>query len=123
LETIRNRVCSLGDQVAVVDGELITWSSDADPTYLYDAGDLRWDAYDAVPFPPTERPSGPLVMGDRLLVPQFEQGAIFDVANREWTVIDLPGIGSGDQMVWTGDQIIAWYFGLDAWRWTPPESG
>jgi hypothetical protein len=123
LETIRNRVCSLGDQVAVVDGELMTWASDADPTYLSDAGDLRWDAYDAVPFPATERPSGPLVMGDRLLVPQFEQGAIFDVANREWTVIDLPGIGSGDQMVWTGDQIIAWYFGVDAWRWIPPESG
>jgi len=123
LETIRNRVCSLGDQVAVVDGELMTWASDADPTYLSDAGDLRWDAYDAVPFPATERPSGPLVMGDRLLVPQFDEGAIFDVANREWTVIDLPGIGSGDQMVWTGDQIIAWYFGVDAWRWIPPESG
>ena len=123
LERIRFRVCSWGDLVAVVEGELITWASDADPTYLYNAGELGWDGYDPVPLPAIERPSGPLVMGDRLFVPQFDEGAIFDVASRQWTVVDPPGHGSGDLMVWTGDEIFSWLLGFDAWRWTPPESG
>jgi hypothetical protein len=109
--------------VAVVDGELMTWASDADPTYLYDAGDLRWDAYDPVPLEAIERPSGPLVMGDRLFVPQFDEGAIFDVESRQWTAVDPPGYGFGDLMVWTGNEVISWLLGFDAWRWTPPEGG
>ena len=123
LETIRFRVCSWGDQVAVVDGELMTWATDADPTYLYNAGELGWDGYDPVPLPAIERPSEPLVMGDRLFVPQFDEGAIFDVASRQWTLVDPPGYGFGDLMVWTGDEVIAWLLGFDAWRWTPPASG
>lgn len=70
-------------------------------------------------------------MGDRILVPQYPTGAIFDPATSAWTLVDLPGHGHDADMVWTGEEILMWgatccygatdpTFRIDAWRWTPP---
>jgi hypothetical protein len=80
-------------------------------------------------------------MGDGLLVPigptawyyygESEQivrvhSVLYDAATEEWLPVDLPGLGNEAQMVWTGEEVLAWggcCWGAvtDAWRWRPPD--
>ena len=76
----------------------------------------------------TEGAAGGVDLGDgRILVPQFGEGAIFDSSG--WTSVELPGLGTEWDMVWTGEEVLMWGVPgcciedgatVDAWRWTPP---
>lgn len=124
LEPVRFRDCSAATQTAAFDDELMVWSTNRDPTYVFNAGDLTWEPLASIPAAMTEGPSGPVPIGDRMLVPSWTSSAIYDARSRSWVEIELPGLASSDQMVWTGTEILAWTgkgpYG-DAWRWTPPE--
>jgi hypothetical protein len=121
LERITFGGCSTANQSAVVQGELLAWSDERDPTYRYNAGDLSWDEDEGVPLPNQEFPPGAIAIGGRMFVPGLGKGAIYDPATRIWTEVTSPGFADSTQMVWTGTEVLAWVDGRDAWRWTPPE--
>ena len=113
--------CSNVDQVGVVDGQIVAWGFPTILAKTYDEAAEEWIDVGDPPFRGTEGPSGPVVIGSRLLVPVWELGAIYDPATGEWTEVDLPGPVEDINLVWTGTKILAWVGERsDAWRWTPP---
>jgi len=112
--------CSDVDQVGVLDGRIVAWGFSTLLAKIYDDAAGEWIDIGGPPFSGTEG-SGPVVIGDRLLVTGRESGAIYDAATMEWTAVDLPGAVGDINLVWTGSEILAWVDGREAWRWAPPE--
>ena len=123
LETATFADCSLANQVAALEEDLVIWDNSSQPTKAYSAIDEEWRGVAWIPLGGTEGPSGSVLMGDRFLVPQWGEGAVYDATSELWAKVDLPGHGTSYDMVWTGEEIIAWGISgtFDAWRWTPPE--
>jgi hypothetical protein len=72
-----------------------------------------------------EGPTGPVPIGtDHFLVPRWGEAAIFDATTEQWTRVILPGQGTDAEMIWTGEEILAWGIleTFDAWRWTPGQT-
>jgi hypothetical protein len=113
--------CTLASQVAVVAGEVIVWDDDKHPSKRFDEDSSQWVEIETIPMAGWDSPPGGVVMGDRLLVPSNGPGAMYDSKSGSWQNVTLPGYGYDTQMVWTGEEVLA--FGAahnDAWRWTPP---
>lgn len=119
--------CPSPEQTAVVGDRFLIWQDDGQPTRLYEPSHDRWEETAPIPLPPVDRPSGPLEMDNRLLVPGNQQGAVFDPANGNWARVDLPGHARAETTVWTGTEVLMWDRccyepdDVDAWRWTPPD--
>jgi hypothetical protein len=89
----------------------------------HDAASDGWRELSPAPLGGSEGAAGAVVLGaDQFMVPEYGRGAIFDARTGEWTEIFLPGIGSDAEIIWTGEEFLAWgIFGsFDAWRMTPP---
>jgi hypothetical protein len=121
LESLRFNAFSTANQSGVAGGQLFLWSNRHDPTYRYSVSFLMWEEDEGIPRGDSEGPVGALIMGERALVPEFEDSAVYNATRRSWQKVELPGSASVGQMVWTGTEVLAWVDGRDAWRWTPPE--
>lgn len=125
-EAMPEQACPRLEQVAALAGRFVVWSDDSRPTFVYDLAEDDWREAAPIPLAGLEQPSGPLLIGDRILVARGAEGAIFDPATSEWTPVDLPGHGREATMVWTGEEVLMWDRccyqpdDVDAWRWTPP---
>ena len=114
--------CSLANQAGSASGELVIWDHLGHPTMAYSTSRGGWRELAPIPLDGAEGPSGPLRMGDNhFLVPRWGEAAIFDGEAGEWVHVGLPGQGSDAEMVWTGQEILAWgvWETFDAWRWRP----
>lgn len=120
LSTDKHADCSTANQMASVGGTLVAWEDENRPTLVLDG--TSWKVVDSIPLPGVNRPPGPIPIDDqRFLVPGDGEGAIFDVASQEWVHVVFPGDVADGQIVWTGEEFLAWgNFGVpDAWRWAP----
>lgn len=116
--------CSTANQSASVGRDLVVWEDESHPSAIYSTSTGEWQDMPPIPLAGTLGASGPVPMGpDHLLVPQWGQGAIFEATSQEWIRVLLPGHGSDAEMIWTGEEILAWgiYETFDAWRWTPTQ--
>jgi hypothetical protein len=115
--------CSIPRQSASVGDDLFIWDDLNHPTMAHDAASDGWRELSPAPLGGSEGAAGAVVLGaDQFMVPEYGRGAIFDARTGEWTEIFLPGIGSDAEIIWTGEEFLAWgIFGsFDAWRMTPP---
>ena len=114
--------CSNVDQVGVVDGHFAAWGLPDTIARVFEESSSQWVQAGHTGFSGIEGPSGPVVVGDRLLIPEWRRGVLFDPSVNFWRWVDLPGQADASYMVWTGAEVLAWSgFWQDAWRWTPPE--
>lgn len=124
--------CSLANQTGFVDGKLVIWEERSKPTRAFDFDAWEWIPIDNIDLPGAEGPSGPVQIGDGLLVPQFGGATWLTSIGSMWhEFTDLPGDGYDRHMVWTGTELLMWgaeccygsanpNFTVDAWRWTLP---
>ncbi len=129
LDTPSSADCSYPHQMAWIGDRVVAWEDEGHPTMALDPGG-EWEEIATIPLGGREGPDGPVIMGDRLLVPQWDVGAVFDPGSGRWDQVRLPGYGASADMVWTGSEILMWggacCFGTpsgpltnDAWRWWP----
>lgn len=120
LATEEDNDCSTANQVAAVGDQLLIWDDAESLTKIYREGD--WIEVGRIPGGGGESPSSALVAGSQVLVPDWRNVAILDMASLTWEEETYPGsITTGAEWVWTGSEVLAWVDGRDAWRWTPPE--
>lgn len=118
--------CGHPNQTAVVDGDLIFWDDTSGAVVSFDPSSGLVGELSPFPLPTTEHASGPVQLDDAFLVPAGLEAAILDPSADRWTAVDLPGLGTDVDMVWTGEEILMWgkcCYGpddVDAWRWAPP---
>jgi hypothetical protein len=123
--------CSAANQAASVSNDLVIWDEENHPAALYSTLHNDWRELPGIPLGGAEGPSGPVPMDeDHFMVPRWGEGAIFDAnsdeprANREtWTKVALPGQGTDAEIIWTGEEFLAWgiWGSFDAWRWAPED--
>ena len=117
--------CSTANQSASVSNGLVIWEDESHPSAIYSASTNDWRELPPIPLGGMEGPAGPVPMGaDHFLVPRWGEAAVFDATTEEWTRVLLPGHGTDAEMIWTGEEILAWgiYETFDAWRWTPGQT-
>jgi hypothetical protein len=117
--------CSMANQTASVSNDLVVWDDDTHPAAIYSTYRDEWRELPPIPLGGTEGASGPVPMGtDHFLVPRWGEAAIFDATTEQWTRVILPGQGTDAEMIWTGEEILAWgiWETFDAWRWTPGQT-
>jgi hypothetical protein len=120
--------CSSPNQVAVVGDSILVWY-DGFGSFVFTPGDREWTYAGEPGLSPVERTSGAVVLGDQVLVPELDHGALYDLATGTWTRVQLPGWSNSWDMVWTGTEVLKWGLTpccsadapLDAWQWRPPE--
>jgi hypothetical protein len=115
--------CSSANQTASLGEELVIWDAYYTLAKRYLAGSTEWTDVPPIPLDGTEGASGPVAMDDgRFMVPRWGEGAVFDARTGDWRQIDLPGSGTDAEIIWTGEEFLAWgiYDSFDAWRFTPP---
>ncbi len=115
--------CSIPAQSAAVSNDLFIWEDLDHPTMAYKPFHNEWHELPPAPLGGSDGASGGVAMDvDRFMVPEYGRGAIFDARTEEWTEILLPGSGTDAEIVWTGEEFLAWgiYESFDAWRFTPP---
>jgi hypothetical protein len=118
--------CGNPNQTAVVDDGLVIWDDTSAGTISYDPASGSVDQLPDFPLPATEHAPGSLQLDGAFLVASGLEGALFEASDGRWTTTELPGLGTDVDMVWTGEQVLAWAqccYGpgdIDAWRWTPP---
>jgi hypothetical protein len=125
LETDSYADCATANQSASVGNSLVIWEAESHPSAIYSASTNEWRDLSPIPLGGTEGASGPVPMGgDHFLVPRWGEAAIFDATTEEWTRVLLPGQGTDAEMIWTGEEILAWgiWETFDAWRWTPGQT-
>jgi hypothetical protein len=125
LETDSYADCSTANQSAAVGDSLVVWEDDVHPSAIYSASTNDWRELPPIPLGGMEGPAGPVPMGtNAFLVPRWGEAAIFDATSEEWTRVLLPGQGTDAEMIWTGEEILAWgiWETFDAWRWTPGQT-
>lgn len=121
--------CGTADQIGVWGDRIVAWESREHPTKAVDWATMSWTVIDRIPLPGAEGTSGWLRLDDRLLVPLWGMGAVLG-PDGVWRSVELPGQGSGWDMVWTGSEVLMWGatccygagntpFRIDAWRWRP----
>ncbi len=116
--------CSLANQTAAAGDSLIVWEEQGHTSFGFSPVDGAWRPIPAIPLGGMEGPSGPVPMDDdRFMVPRWGEGAIFDATTETWTLVRFPGQGYDAEIIWTGEEFLAWgtWETFDAWRWTPPE--
>lgn len=131
LSSGENADCSTANQSASISNDLVIWDEEGHPSALYSTLHNTWRELPSTPLGGADFPSGPIPMDqDRFLVPQWGKSALFDAnsdapgAHREtWTLVTLPGQGTDAEIIWTGEEFLAWgiWGTFDAWRWTPDE--
>jgi len=117
--------CSTANQSASVGNQLVIWEEESHPSATYSPTSGQWRELPPIPLGGMEGATGPVPMGiDHFLVPRWGDAAIFDATSEEWTRVILPGQGSDAEMIWTGEEILAWgiWESFDAWRWTPGQT-
>jgi hypothetical protein len=117
--------CSTANQSASVSNGLVIWEDESHPSAIYSASTNDWRELPPIPLGGMEGPTGPVSMGTgHFLVPRWGQAAIFDATTEEWTRVLLPGQGTDAEMIWTGEEILAWgiWESFDAWKWTPGQT-
>ncbi len=115
--------CSSANQTASLGEDLVIWDAYYTLAKRYLAGNTEWTDVPPIPLDGTEGASGPVAMDiDRFMVPRWGEGAVFDARTGDWTQIDLPGSGTDAEIIWTGEEFLAWgiYDSFDAWRFAPP---
>jgi hypothetical protein len=121
--------CGNPNQTAVVDDGLVMWDDTSAGAVSYDPDSGSVDQLPDFPLPAMEHAPGPLQLDGAFLVTSGLEGALFETPDGRWTTVELPGLGTDVDMVWTGKQILGWAkccYGpndTDAWRWVPPSSG
>lgn len=118
--------CGRPNQTAVIDDLLVLWDDATGNVVSHDL--VTGETRNLARFPLTEREHspGPLHLDDRFLVTAGLDGAIFDPSTGQWVTVELPGLGTDVDMVWTGEEVLMWdkcCYGpedVDAWRWSPP---
>lgn len=119
-------MCGRPNQSAVVGKEIVFWDDTSGGVVTYDPGSDTLTESSALPLPAMDAPPGPLHLDSGFLVTADLRGAIYDPDDDLWTRVDLPGLGSDVDMVWTGEEVLMWAkccYGpddVDAWRWSPP---
>ncbi|CAN5815991.1 hypothetical protein BH23ACT4_BH23ACT4_16470 [soil metagenome] len=114
--------CSTANQTASVDGTLVAWEDEDHPAAMF--ANPSWTEIASIPLGGVEGASGPVSMGvTHVLVPRWGEAAIFDLTTETWHSVTLPGTGTDAEIIWTGEEFLAWgVFGtFDAWRWTPDQ--
>jgi hypothetical protein len=115
--------CSIPAQSAAVSNDLFIWDDLDHPTMGYKPFTNAWRELPPAPLGGSEGAGGGVVMdAERFMVPEWDHGAIFDARTETWTEILLPGVGSDAEIIWTGEELLAWgvFDSFDAWRFTPP---
>lgn len=115
--------CSLSNQSASVSNDLFIWDDLNHPTMAYKPFNKEWHELPPAPLGGSEGAAGAVIMdSERFMVPEYGRGAIFDAMTEEWTEIAFPGNGTDAEIIWTGEEFLAWgiYESFDAWRFTPP---
>ncbi len=130
LDTPSHADCSYPHQMAWVGERLLAWEAQDHPTMALDMDSREWSQIATITLQSHESPDGPVPMGDRLLVPRYGSGAVYDANTGFWEPVALPGDGTAPTMVWTGTELLMWgapccsgaseEFTVDAWRWRPP---
>jgi hypothetical protein len=122
--------CITPRQVAVVEDSILVWYEGFD-AFTFKVRDAEWTYVGQPTLLGSDGDFGAVVMGDRVLIPEFGQAALYDPAASTWTRLRLPGWGTDWEMVWTGEEVLMWGVTqccpesgapVDAWRWTPPGS-
>ena len=114
--------CGAVGHHAVVEGELFMWDDTGGDMVAYDptTGERRRLAS------PPSMDHGPVVLGERILLPGHMEGALYQPEKDRWSMVTLPGLATENDLVWTGTEVLAWTkccYGpdqVDAWRWSPP---
>ena len=117
--------CSTANQTAAVSNDLVIWDDETHPVAIYSTYRNEWRELPPIPLGGMEGATGPVPMGtDHFLVPRWGDAAIFNATTEEWARVILPGQGSDAEMIWTGEEILAWgiWESFDAWRWTPGQT-
>jgi hypothetical protein len=102
------------------------WDDTSTGAVSYDSASGSVDQLPDFPLPATEHAPGPLQLDGAFLVISGLEGVLFNVPDGRWITVDLPGLGTYVDMVWTGEQVLGWAkccYGpddIDAWRWAPP---
>jgi hypothetical protein len=115
--------CSSANQTASLGEDLVIWDAYYTLAKRSLARNTEWTDVPPIPLDGTAGASGPVAMDDgRFMVPRWGEGAVFDARTGDWTQIDLPGSGTDAEIIWTGEEFLAWgIFGpFYAWRMTPP---
>lgn len=115
------RDCSPPRHTGVLQDALMVWNASNGTALLYDVDGARWVEAHGFPFGMRDLTAGGLTAGDGILVAEAGRGALYDHRTGSWRNVVLPGWGTAAEMVWTGEEFLAWGLG-DAWRWRPPES-
>ena len=92
--------CSDVKQVAVVEGRIVAWGYPDAIARVFDENSGEWAEVGHTGLSGIEGPSGPVVMGDRLLVPEWIRGVLFYPPTEPWSEVDLPGQADASYMVW-----------------------
>lgn len=106
-----------------VGDRLIAWSYDLDDAAAYDPVHDEWRNIPDLPLQFGEcYPQGVAVASDALYAIHCGQAALYDAADQRWRRLDAP-VRVGNNIVWTGSQLLSWWSmdGLDrAHAWSNP---
>ena len=124
LATDTNADCSAANQSASVGNSLVIWDEQSHPSAVYSPSSKQWREIHPIPLGGLEGPPGPVPMGPDHFLVLMGAAAIFDATTEEWTRVILPGQGTDAEMIWTGEEILAWglWETFDAWRWAPGQT-
>lgn len=115
--------CSSATQTAAIDDSIVTWDAFYTLAKRFLTAAADWVDIPPIPLDGTEGASSPVPMDEaRFMVPRWGEGAIFDARTEQWTGIALPGHGTGAEIIWTGEEFLAWgvHGTFDAWRFPLP---
>lgn len=115
-----HRDCSHPRLSGVIDDRLVVWNPRSGLALLFDVANWEWESIPGVALGDEDQPLETVRMGDRLLIVDGAGRGAFLGASRARHV--LPGWGEGDEMAWTGEEVVKWGLtdlGVDAWRWSP----
>ena len=121
--------CVTPRQVVVVGDSILAWYDGFEAVALT-AGSSEWVSMGQPSLEGTEGASGAVVLGDRVLIPEYGEAALYDPAAGTWSRVRLPGWGTDWEMIWTGEEVLMWGATqccpgagakVDAWRWRPPQ--
>lgn len=121
--------CGHPNQTGVANGTLILWDDTSGVVASFDPDSESVNRLPPIPLPAMEHAPGPLQLDGDILVTAGLDGAVFDRSTERWFTLELPGLGTDLDMVWTGEEVLMWdrcCYGpddIDAWRWTPPNLG
>ena len=121
--------CITPRQVVAVGDSILAWYDGFEAVTLT-AGSSEWGSMGKPSLKGTEGASGAVVLGDRVLIPEYGEAALYDPAAGTWSRVRLPGWGTDWEMIWTGEEVLMWGVTqycpgsgapIDAWRWRPPQ--